>query len=464
MGTQYECKRNSCAIIALSMLLELVVENYAVVERLRVHFHAGLNLLTGETGSGKSIVVDALGLLLGGRASADMVRTGEARARVAGIFEVRDQRARTPSAGARRPRNRRRRTARSSARSWPAASRAPSSAAVRCPLSLLQGSGAATWPISTANTISSFCFRPTRSATCWMPSPAKRELLDRVAALYAGWRAAAAELEELERTEQEKLRLLDLWSFQRKEIEGAALEPDEDAALENERRVLQNVQKLQESAGTAYDAVYESPESALSLTRIAAKRVDELCRIDSIARRPARASEVRGTQPYRRSPTRLRDYLSQPGGQSRTSGRSRDPPRAAIDQAQAQVRPVDRRDSHVSWTKCARRSRAWSTPASAWRRCASSRSGWPANSRSWRAELTERRARRRPAAGEARGGRTGAAGHGAHRVPHRRIGGRMVGRRRRPRRVPGLARTWAKNRGRSKRSHPAAKSRASRWR
>src|SRR5947208_10432315 len=73
------------------MLLELVVENYAVVERLRVHFHAGLNLLTGETGSGKSIVVDALGLLLGARASADMVRTGEARARVAGIFDVRDQ-------------------------------------------------------------------------------------------------------------------------------------------------------------------------------------------------------------------------------------------------------------------------------------------------------------------------------------------------------------------------------------
>src|SRR5437763_3116809 len=72
------------------MLLELVVENYAVVERLRVHFHRGLNLLTGETGSGKSIVVDALGLLLGGRASADMVRTGETRARVAGIFDVRD--------------------------------------------------------------------------------------------------------------------------------------------------------------------------------------------------------------------------------------------------------------------------------------------------------------------------------------------------------------------------------------
>src|SRR5580692_13158178 len=79
------------AIICNRMLLELVVENYAVVERLRVHFHSGLNLLTGETGSGKSIVVDALGLLLGARASADMIRTGESRARVAGIFDVRDQ-------------------------------------------------------------------------------------------------------------------------------------------------------------------------------------------------------------------------------------------------------------------------------------------------------------------------------------------------------------------------------------
>src|SRR4029078_12155658 len=71
------------------MLLELTVENYAVVDRLRVGFHAGLNLLTGETGSGKSLVVDALGLLLGGRASADMIRSGEERARIAGIFDVR---------------------------------------------------------------------------------------------------------------------------------------------------------------------------------------------------------------------------------------------------------------------------------------------------------------------------------------------------------------------------------------
>ncbi len=70
------------------MLVELVVENYAVVERVRVRFHAGLNLLTGETGGGKSIVVDALGLLLGNRASADVVRSEAPAARVSGVFSV----------------------------------------------------------------------------------------------------------------------------------------------------------------------------------------------------------------------------------------------------------------------------------------------------------------------------------------------------------------------------------------
>ena len=70
------------------MLVELIVENYAVVEHARIGFHAGLNVLTGETGSGKSIVVDSFGLLLGGRAFAEMVRSGQTRARVSGIFSA----------------------------------------------------------------------------------------------------------------------------------------------------------------------------------------------------------------------------------------------------------------------------------------------------------------------------------------------------------------------------------------
>src|SRR5579884_3147199 len=70
------------------MLLELFVENYAVVEQARIRFGDGLNVLSGETGSGKSIVVDSLNLLLGARASAEMVRSGQPRARISGIFSV----------------------------------------------------------------------------------------------------------------------------------------------------------------------------------------------------------------------------------------------------------------------------------------------------------------------------------------------------------------------------------------
>ena len=260
------------------MLLELVVENYAIVDRLRVHFHAGLNLLTGETGSGKSIVVDALGLLLGARASADMIRSGATRARVAGIFEVRDH------AAVRRLLE-------------PAGLEAEDGELLIEREVLASGKSRAfvgSRPVSAAllRDLAPFLadihgqhdqqllFSADAQREMLDAFGGHRELLEKTAALYRQWRAASAELEELEHSEQEKLRLLDLWSFQRKEIESAALGPGEEDALENERRVLQNVQRLQEAADAAYAALYDSPESAVSLSRSAGKRVDELCRID----------------------------------------------------------------------------------------------------------------------------------------------------------------------------------------
>jgi len=68
------------------MLREIHIQNYAVIDNLTVEFGPGLNLLSGETGSGKSILVDALGLALGGRTSAEVIRTGEDRALVAVVF------------------------------------------------------------------------------------------------------------------------------------------------------------------------------------------------------------------------------------------------------------------------------------------------------------------------------------------------------------------------------------------
>jgi len=70
------------------MLRFLKVSHLAVIDAVEVEFDAGLNVLTGETGAGKSILVEAVGLLLGGRASGDLVRTGEEQASIEAIFEA----------------------------------------------------------------------------------------------------------------------------------------------------------------------------------------------------------------------------------------------------------------------------------------------------------------------------------------------------------------------------------------
>ncbi|MGA3203035.1 MAG: DNA repair protein RecN, partial [Bryobacteraceae bacterium] len=118
-------------------------------------------------------------------------------------------------------------------------------------------------------------------------SEAQREMLDAfagsdgaIARLYDRWLRSTAELEELERTAQEKLRLTDLWSFQRNEIEAVSPRAGEDAELENERRVLRNVVKIEESANAAYAALYDAEESATAQLQVVLKRLDELSRID----------------------------------------------------------------------------------------------------------------------------------------------------------------------------------------
>ena len=70
------------------MLQTLAIRDMVLIEAAELRFRPGLNVLTGETGSGKSIVVDALGLLFGGRASAEMLRSGSDRARISGIFDA----------------------------------------------------------------------------------------------------------------------------------------------------------------------------------------------------------------------------------------------------------------------------------------------------------------------------------------------------------------------------------------
>ncbi len=289
------------------MLVELMVENYAVVEQARIRFGEGLNVLSGETGSGKSIVVDSLSLLLGARASAEMVRSGETRARVSGIFAI-------PAS--------------------PELNRLLSEAGIDN--SAEEELIVEREVIASGKSRAFVANRPVTTAFLRQLAPAlgdihgqneqqllflasaQRNLLDdyarvltlraQVARLFGEWKETGEKLQELNRNEQERLRLLDLWSFQRKEIDAVQPRAGEDLQLESERKVLQNVSKLQESASAAFDSLYDAPESATSQVRQTLKRLDELTRIDQTLDETG-ASLRQAAVLLEESAYALRDYL-----------------------------------------------------------------------------------------------------------------------------------------------------------
>ncbi len=261
------------------VLVDLVVENYAVVERARVAFHQGLNVLTGETGSGKSLVVDALALLFGGRASAEMVRSGSERARVSGIFEPAGDAGLNlflAEAGVEIEDGEllleREVYANGKSRAF-AGGRSVTAGFLRSIAPYLGD-------IHGQNDQQQL-FAPSFQMGLLDRFGQAVELAAEVRDAYEAWAGCKREIAEMEASEQERLRLADLWTFQKREIEEAAPRAGEDGELENERRVLKNVARLQESASAAYTALYDAPESAFSQLRSALRRIEELSRIDS---------------------------------------------------------------------------------------------------------------------------------------------------------------------------------------
>jgi DNA repair protein RecN (Recombination protein N) len=104
--------------------------------------------------------------------------------------------------------------------------------------------------------------------------------LDAISEAHARWHTAAAKLNDLLHGEQDRLRMVDLWSYQKKEIEQAHLELGEDEALETEKRVLANAEKLYAAAMSAFDQLYEGSASAEAALRDAVRNVEELARYD----------------------------------------------------------------------------------------------------------------------------------------------------------------------------------------
>jgi DNA repair protein RecN (Recombination protein N) len=261
------------------VLIELRLENYAVIDNAAVEFASGLNLLTGETGAGKSILIDALALLLGEKASSEIIRTAADRAVVSAVFESQDSA--EDSIASVLERNgldesddgslivRREIAAGGKGRVF-----VNNQAATVAVLRQL----APHLAIIHAQNESLLSFDP----------PARLELLDGFAGTqlaaattaYAAWHEIRARIHDLEQGEQDRLRLVDLWQFQKREIEESKPQAGEDEQRETEKRVLANAEKIYNAAMQAFDLLYEGDASTSSSLRSAQKQIEELARYE----------------------------------------------------------------------------------------------------------------------------------------------------------------------------------------
>jgi DNA repair protein RecN (Recombination protein N) len=260
------------------VLAELRLENYAVIDNVAIEFAPGLNLLTGETGAGKSILIDALGLLLGEKASSDVIRTGAERAVVAAVFESDGTAARaiagifeTNGLDAENGSLILRREIAPGGKGRVFVNNQPATVAV-----LKQIAPHLAVIHAQNESIANF------------DAAARQDLLDayagvelkEVSAAFVHWKQIRGRIAELEQDEQDRMRLLDLWSFQSREIEEARLRAGEDEQLEAEKRVLANAEKIYGAAMNAFDLLYEGNASTSSSLRAAQKHLEELARYE----------------------------------------------------------------------------------------------------------------------------------------------------------------------------------------
>lgn len=263
------------------MLLELRVENYAVIDNVAVEFAPGLNLLTGETGAGKSILIDTLSLLLGEKASSEVIRHGAEKAVVSCVFEVEPESGRGKRIARVLEANGLdigedslilRREIATSGKGRVFVNNQPATVAV-----LKQLAPELATVHAQNESIMAF------------DAGARLHLLDRyagvktdpVAEAYARLQDIRRRIDELQRDEQDRLRLVDLWSFQSKEIASAHLLSGEDEKLETEKRVLANAEKLYSAAMAAHEHLYEGSANAAALLKSAERQLEELSRFDS---------------------------------------------------------------------------------------------------------------------------------------------------------------------------------------
>ena len=259
------------------MLTLLKIRNIALIDVLEIEFSQGLNLLTGETGSGKSIIVDSLSALTGERISSDFIKEGEQSAQIEGLFAV-------PYTEILR------RVFDESGIELDGGREAD--IIVRRELST---TGKNRIFVNNQLVTQGFLKKvgsffvdihgQGEQAALFDPAT-HREMLDeyaeltglrqRVAEAYRHWSVTRTELGMLSSNEAEKLQMLDILRFQATEIESASLKPGEEQELEEEKRRLNNVEKLSSLSEDAYALLYENDDATVTTLEKAARCIEQL--------------------------------------------------------------------------------------------------------------------------------------------------------------------------------------------
>lgn len=274
------------------MLTFLNISNIALIDELTVEFDRSLNLLTGETGSGKSIIVDALGVLIGGRFTSDLLKAGRDRGSIEGLFSIEQNRelerlladSGIDIESVDGPEIIIRRELAASGRNKILINHQLATQSLlrelRPFLVDIHGQGDQQTLFDTGTHLELL------DAFAGVAA-----LKDEVALSFRSWSAIKRELEEHGKQEAEKFQLLDILKFQIDELERSQLVVGEDEQLDDERRRLNNVEKLTTLCAESFALIYDDSESAITRIRQTARRVEELSGYESRFRQHLEAIE-----------------------------------------------------------------------------------------------------------------------------------------------------------------------------
>ncbi|MBS1271600.1 MAG: DNA repair protein RecN [Candidatus Marinimicrobia bacterium] len=261
------------------MITRLYVENFAIIDRIEVTFQSGFNVITGETGTGKSIVIEALGLTLGERGNTDMIRAGmnktivecevavktSQRDHIEGILQSEDIPAEFPLILRRELRN--------NGRSRAFINDTP------CTVQVLKSVGDLVVDMHGQHEHQSL-LDPDIHITFLDEYAGHKDLLQEVREKYDRWTQADAELRSLKKKQRELSEKEDLYSFQLKEIRSVKPDPGEMEDLEQERKILSNSQRIAELVQSLQQVLYEGESSVYDQLVMAEHNLRELAQID----------------------------------------------------------------------------------------------------------------------------------------------------------------------------------------